>query len=121
MFKKINNNLNKTSVSSTVAVLPDPWDTPASETHFPSPLELDRLLRENHPLLGAVEAYPVIGSMEPPPVLLPLPHPTMPPTDILLQNELKLSPTGLGRMKEQLAEALALLYWSMASPEPSTV
>lgn len=117
MFKKTNKNSTQFFISRVEASIPDPWETIEPEPHFPTPLELDRLLRQEHPLIGAAVPHLAISAVETPTGLLPPPHLqplTVSPIKVLLQTELKL-PSSFETMKSQLEQALALLYWGMAN------
>lgn len=112
----MNQNFNKSL--SNESVLPDPWTTSTPEPHFPSPLELDRLLREPHPLIRAATPYAAICPAGVPGALS---LPTHAQSDVsssgvLLQNELKLSILP-ERLQNQIEQALALLYWAVTMPE----
>ncbi|MGI0485798.1 hypothetical protein ACN4EK_10200 [Pantanalinema rosaneae CENA516] len=116
MFNKTNKNSPKLSIPSSVPIIPDPWETIAPEPHIPSPLELDRLLRQEHPLIQAAAVHLAMPSVEMPTVLLPPPSgdrsAMMSPVKVLLQNELKLS-SQWEAIKGQVGQALTLLYWEM--------
>ncbi|HEY9617226.1 MAG TPA: hypothetical protein V6C64_10315 [Microcoleaceae cyanobacterium] len=93
MFKKANNNSPQSSVARAEPVIPDPWDTIASEPHYPSPVDLDRWLRPEHPLICAAAAHPTIPAVAMPTVLLPPPPDDRAPTPssitALVDNELQ--------------------------------
>lgn len=114
MFKKTKKNSTPPSARSETTI-PDPWNTIEPKPHFPSPLELDRLLTQEHPLISAATPHLAISAVDSPTMLLPPPHADQLPTSlakVLLQNELKL-PSSFEAMKTQIGNALALLYWRM--------
>ncbi|HIK15435.1 MAG TPA: hypothetical protein IGS53_09160 [Leptolyngbyaceae cyanobacterium M33_DOE_097] len=67
MFRDSKKGKEKTT-SEAQSVIPDPWEATESEPHFPSPIELDRMLSEHHPVIGAapelleIEPEGVIGA-----------------------------------------------------------
>jgi hypothetical protein len=110
------------SVPESQPIIPDPWETGESESHFPSPLELDRLLSEPHPLIQASEPHPEIKPAGQVGVeLLAAPSNRAEPSlvSMLLQNELKLHTKLLDHLSLQIEKALALLYWLATEPEQS--
>ncbi len=118
MFKKTNKNPTQIPTPRFEATLPDPWETVEPEPYFPSPLELDRLLRQEHPLISAAAPHLTISAVETPAALLPPPQvdqsPPSNPVKVLLQTELKL-PSSFETMKAQIEQALALLYFGMTN------
>lgn len=129
MFKKTNKNPTPFPATRFEATIPDPWETIEPEPHLPTPLELDRSLRPEHPLISAAMPHPAISAVDTPVALLSSPHldQTSAPNSakVLLQNELKL-PSSFSALKVQIEQALALLYWGMAnagmtSPEQPVV
>ncbi|MGG6293950.1 hypothetical protein ACQ4M4_05965 [Leptolyngbya sp. AN02str] len=94
--------------------------TPQSEPRFPSPLELDRLLREPHPLLGAAEKFREISSAGLPNIELLPAHATscqINSVGVLLEHELKLHDFFAEQNNGQVDNALALLYWLATEPD----
>lgn len=73
MFNKTNNNSLNLSIPSSEPIIPDPWEPIAPEPHLHSPLELDRLLQQEHPLISAAAVHPAMPSVELPTGLLPPP------------------------------------------------
>lgn len=121
MVKNANNHSPQSDSSRLNPIIQDPWDTTESKTarQFPSPLELDRLLREPHPLMKAAERHLELTSGGAPGAEL-LPAHTggeaVNPLEVLLKNELKLPANRLDvlkgeRLRTQMEKALALLYW----------
>jgi hypothetical protein len=111
MFKKINEN---STTSSNTPILPDPWLIPEPGPQFPSPLELDRLLRDTRPAIGAAHTYPEIAPAGVPGALgLPAhaQNTGLSSATVLLQDELKLSTTAIDDLETPLETALALLFW----------
>ena len=115
MFRKTDKNLTPFSAPETT--IPDPWEAIEPEPHFPTPLELDRLLNPGHLLIGAATPHAAISAVQMPSALLP-PHAdlTTSPVKVLLQNELKLS-ASCASVRKQVGNALALLYWDMINRE----
>jgi hypothetical protein len=119
MFRQPENNFIGVPTSKTEPILPDPWDAPEPEPHFPSPLELDRLLREPHPLIRAASDLRRINPAGIPGADL-LPTHTdfeVNPAQMLLTNELKLHDHVVEKCKGQIQQALALLYWLDSKPK----
>lgn len=113
MFKKDSNDQSELA-SSTPFNLPDPWTEEKADKQFPSPLELDRLLSPDHPLLEAAASHGAIApTPQPLGFLAPPKHSAqaVSPTAILLEHDLKLSAPMMTAMTPQIATALALLYW----------
>jgi hypothetical protein len=119
MSKKSDRNSNRSPAPNGQPIIPDPWETIEPETHFPSPLELDRLLREPHPLIQATEPYPEISPAGQPGVglLTPMHLAEVRPERVLLQNELKLHTQWIDHLNFQVEKALALLYWLAIASE----
>ncbi len=120
MFKHSKKNLGKSPTPKTALMVPDPWEVKAPEPQFPSPLELDRLLREPHPLISAAEELPEISPAgQPGAELLPAPKdsPEVDPVAALLKNELKLHNAVLDTVAAPIETALALLYWLATGSE----
>lgn len=114
MLKKSEINSDKSLSSEPITTVPDPWEVKKPEPSFPSTLDLDRLLREPHPLISAAEELPEISPAGQPGVeLLPAPkdNPEVDPAAVLLKNELKLHNAVLKAVAAQIEKALALLYW----------
>ncbi len=114
MFKQSKRNSDKSPTSKTGSIIPDPWEAIEAESHFPSPLELDRLLREAHPLISAAEELPeILPANQPGTELLPAPRSNFEvnPATVLLKNELKLHKYVLEKVATPIEKALALLYW----------
>jgi hypothetical protein len=120
MFKKPEQNAGGSPIPKDEPMIPDPWETPEPEPHFPTPLELDRLLREPHPLMNAAEEFLEIAPAGMPGAEL-LPAHTgsseIDPAEVLLKNELKLHDYVVETFNVQLEKALALLYWLATKPE----
>lgn len=114
MFKHSKKNLGKSPTPKSESMLPDPWAVKEPEPQFPSPLELDRLLREPHPLISAAAELPEISPAgQPGAELLPAPKDNLEvdPAAVLLKNELKLHSSVLDTVAAPIEKALALLYW----------
>ncbi|HEY9663503.1 MAG TPA: hypothetical protein V6C65_34080 [Allocoleopsis sp.] len=124
MFKKTNKNPTQIPTPRFEASIPDPWETVEPEPYFPSPLELDRLLRQEHPLISAAVPHVAISAVDTPAALLPPPQvdpsPPSSPIKVLLQTELKL-PSSFETMKVQIEQALALLYFAMTNPQQPAI
>lgn len=120
MFKKPERYPHQASTPKSESGIPDPWEATAPEPHFPTPLELDRLLREPHPLLDAPEELIEISPAGIPGVELLPTHAAsteMSSVDVLLKNELKLHGCFVEKIKVQSEKALALLYWLATQPD----
>jgi len=120
MLKQTNTNSDNSTPPKQEPIVPDPWSVNPPEPHFPSPLELDRLLRNDHPLLRASATHPLLGRMEVPAGLLAPPHGTLSAVTILLEHELKLPLNRAESVKSHVEVALALLLWEMANPDRIT-
>lgn len=119
MFKNPKKNLSGTPTSKIEPTIPDPWKTTEPEPHFPSPLELDRLLREPHPLINAAKDLLEISPAGMPGIELLPAHSAsseVDPIEVLLKNELKLH-ASVETFKAQIEKALVLLYWLATKPE----
>lgn len=119
MFKNSKKNPSRTPTSKIEPIIPDPWKTTEPEPHFPSPLELDRLLREPHPLINATKDLLEISPAGIPGIELLPAHSSISeinPIEVLLKNELKL-PASVETFKAQIEKALVLLYWLATKPE----
>ncbi len=120
MFKQSKKNSGESPTPKAESMLPDPWEVKEPEPQFPSPLELDRLLREPHPLISAAEELPEISPAGQPGVeLLPAPKDgrEVDPVAVLLKNELKLHNSVLDTVAAPIEQALALLYWLATGSE----
>lgn len=120
MLNKAKKNSTRLAAPNGQPIIPDPWESVEQEPHFPSPLELDRLLKEPHPLMPAAEPYLEISPAGQPGVGLLTDHISLVetrPVEMLLQSELKLPIQWGDRLNLQLEKALALLYWLGSDPE----
>ncbi|MGC8711777.1 MAG: hypothetical protein ACP5RH_05240 [Leptodesmis sp.] len=123
MFKQSKKNLGASPTPKTESLVPDPWEVKEPEPRFPSPLELDRLLREPHPLISAAEELPEISPAGQPGVeLLPAPKGgrEVDLVAVLLNNELKLRNYVFKAISAQVEKALALLYWLASGSDHRT-
>lgn len=119
MFKNSKKNPSRTPTSKIEPIISDPWKTTEPEPHFPSPLELDRLLREPHPLINAAKDLLEIPPAGMPGIELLPAHSAsseVDPIEVLLKNELKLH-ASVETFKAQIEKALVLLYWLATKPE----
>lgn len=114
-------NPSGSPISEANSIVPDPWETKEPKPNFPSPLELDRLLRgEPHPLIrGAEELLELAPAGVPGAGLLPahMDNADIDPVKVLLNNELKLHDYFVENFNFQVEQALTLLYWLAAQPE----
>lgn len=119
MLNKAEKNSTRLATPNGQSIVPDPWESVEQEPRFPSPLELDRLLKNPHPLMPGAEPYLEISPAGQPGVGILDDHISLVETglvEMLLQNELKLPIKWVDRLNLQLEKALALLYWLASDP-----
>lgn len=127
MLKKSEKEPGGSPISKDEPIFPDPWETAEPEPHFPTSLELDRLLREPHPLITAAEDLLEIAPAGVPGAgLLPAHADSsevsceVDPAEVLLKNELKLHDYFVAKFNIQAEKALALVYWLATKAETVT-
>ncbi|HEY9649058.1 MAG TPA: hypothetical protein V6C95_00235 [Coleofasciculaceae cyanobacterium] len=105
-------------LNTEASLIPDPWETPKPTLEYPTIPVSWKLPQEPRPLIS-----PTI-QLNVPQLSAPKALSEPDPTQVLLQDRLKLKRGDCEKVLEQIRDALALLYWmgletQRSRPQPS--